>query len=128
MTKSVNQSWAVSQKFRNRYGSTWADLDFFFKDRIYSNTFKSDPMNTNVGALQIEGMSLPFKYKDLIMYNKKATKLGAQTHRSDIAEKFAVDIKSKTFMLNRQEINRLRETLDDALTTVQRSYELGLYL
>ena len=31
-------------------------------------------------------------------------------------------------MLNRQEINRLRETLDDALTTVQRSYELGLYL
>ena len=72
MTKSVNQSWAVSQKFRNRYGSTWADLDFFFKDRVYSNTFKSDPMNTNVGALQLEGMSLPFKYKDLIVYNKKA--------------------------------------------------------
>ena len=128
MTKSVNQSWAISQKFRNRYGSTWADLDFFFKDRVYSNIFKSDPMNTNVGALQLEGMSLPFKYKDLIMYNKKATKLGAQTHRSDLAEKFAVDIKSKTFMLNRQEINRLRETLDDALVTVQRSYELGLYL
>jgi len=128
MTKSVNQSWAISQKFRNRYGSTWADLDFFFKDRVYSNIFKSDPMNTNVGSLQLEGMSLPFKYKDLIMYNKKATKLGAQTHRSDLQEKFAVDIKSKTFMLNRQEINRLRETLDDALVTVQRSYELGLYL
>ena len=31
-------------------------------------------------------------------------------------------------MLNRQEINRLRETLQDTLTTVQRSYELGLYL
>jgi len=128
MTKSVNQSWAVSQKFRTRYGSTWADLDFFFKDKVSAGNFKTDPMNTNIGALQLEGISLPFKYKDLIMYNKKATKLGAQTHRSDLAEKFAVDIKSKTFMLNRQEINRLRETLDDALVTVQRSYELGLYL
>ncbi len=128
MTKSVNQSWAVSQKFRTRYGSTWADLDFFFKDKVSAGNFKTDPMNTNIGALQLEGISLPFKYKDLILYNKKATKLGAQTHRSDISEKFAIDIKSKTFMLNRQEINRLRETLDDALVTVQRSYELGLYL
>ncbi len=128
MTKSVNQSWAVSQKFRTRYGSTWADLDFFFKDKVSAGNFKTDPMNTNIGALQLEGISLPFKYKDLILYNKKATKLGAQTHRSDISEKFAIDIKSKTFMLNRQEINRLRETLDDALLTVQRSYELGLYL
>jgi len=128
MTKSVNQSWAVSQKFRTRYGSTWADLDFFFKDKVSAGNFKTDPMNTNIGALQLEGISLPFKYKDLILYNKKATKLGAQTHRSDISEKFAIDIKSKTFMLNRQEINRLRETLDDVLVTVQRSYELGLYL
>jgi len=128
MTKSVNQSWAVSQKFRTRYGSTWADLDFFFKDKVSAGNFKTDPMNTNIGALQLEGIILPFKYKDLILYNKKATKLGAQTHRSDISEKFAIDIKSKTFMLNRQEINRLRETLDDALLTVQRSYELGLYL
>jgi len=128
MTKSVNQSWAVSQKFRTRYGSTWADLDFFFKDKVSAGNFKTDPMNTNIGALQLEGISLPFKYKDLILYNKKATKLGAQTHRSNISEKFAIDIKSKTFMLNRQEINRLRETLDDALLTVQRSYELGLYL
>ncbi len=128
MTKSVNQSWAVSQKFRTRYGSTWADLDFFFKDKVSAGNFKTDPMNTNIGALQLEGISLPFKYKDLILYNKKATKLGAQTHRSDISEKFAIDIKSKTFMLNRQEINRLRETLDDALVTVHRSYELGLYL
>jgi len=128
MTKSVNQSWAVSQKFRTRYGSTWADLDFFFKDKVSAGNFKTDPMNTNIGALQLEGISLPFKYKDLILYNKKATKLGAQTHRSNISEKFAIDIKSKTFMLNRQEINRLRETLDDVLVTVQRSYELGLYL
>jgi len=128
MTKSVNQSWAISQKFRNRYGSIWADIDFFFKDKVYSRTFKNDPMNVDIGSLQLDGISIPFKYKDLIKFNKLITKKGYNTHRADISEKFAVDIKSKTFMLNRQEINRLRETLQDTLTTVQRSYELGLYL
>jgi len=128
MTKSVNQSWAISQKFRDRYGSTWADIDFFFKEKVYSRTFKNDPMNVNIGSLQLGGISIPFKYKDLIQANKQVTKKGYNTHRADISEKFEVDIKSKTFMLNRQEINRLRETLQDTLTTVQRSYELGLYL
>jgi len=128
MTKSVNQSWAISQKFRNRYGSIWADIDFFFKDKVYSRTFKNDPMNVDIGSLQLDGISIPFKYKDLIKFSKLITKKGYNTHRADISEKFAIDIKSKTFMLNRQEINRLRETLQDTLTTVQRSYELGLYL
>ena len=106
MTKSVNQSWSVSQKFRTRYGSTWADLDFFFKDKVSAESFKTD----------------------LINYSKKATKLGGATHRSDLSEKFDFEVRSKNIQLNRQEINRLRETLDDALVTVQRSYELGLYL
>ena len=128
MTKSVNQSWSVSRKFRTRYGSTWADLDFFFKDKVSSATFKTDPMNTNVGSLQLAGISIPFRYKDLINYSKKATKLGGATHRADLQEKFEFEVKSKTILLNRQEINRLRETLEDALVTVQRYYELGLYL
>lgn len=128
MTKSVNQSWSVSQKFRTRYGSTWADLDFFFKDKVSAGSFKTDPMNTNIGSLQIAGTSIPFRYKDLINYAKKATKLGGATYRSDLSEKFDFEVRSKNIRLNRQEINRLRETLDDALVTVQRSYELGLYL
>ena len=128
MTKSVNQSWSVSQKFRTRYGSTWADLDFFFKDKVSADSFKTDPMNTNIGSLQIAGTSIPFRYKDLINYSKKATKLGGATHRSNLSEKFDFEVQSKNIQLNRQEINRLRETLDDALVTIQRSYELGLYL
>jgi hypothetical protein len=76
----------------------------------------------------LAGTSIPFRYKDLINYAKKATKLGGATHKADLEEKFEFEVKSKTILLNRQEINRLRETLDDALVTIQRSYELGLYL
>ena len=128
MLKTVNQSWSISQKFRDRYGSTWADMDFFFKDKVYAETFKADPMNTEVGKLQLAGMSIPFKYKDLLSHSKVAAKVVTHCHRADISEKFEIDIKSKIHLLNKQEINRLRETLDDAIVTVQRSYELGLYL
>ena len=48
--------------------------------------------------------------------------------RADKLEKFALEIKSRTIMLNKTEISRLRETLDDTLVTSQRAYELGLYL
>ncbi len=128
MLKTVNQSWSVSEKFRDRYGSTWADMDFFFKDKVYAETFKADPMNTEVGKLQLAGMSIPFKFKDLISHSKVAARVGTLSYKADLSEKFEVDIKNKTFLLNRQEINRLRETIDDAVVTVQRSYELGIYL
>jgi len=128
MLKTVNQSWSVSEKFRDRYGSTWADMDFFFKDKVYAETFKADPMNTEVGKLQLAGMSIPFKFKDLISHSKVAARAGTLSYKADLSEKFEVDIKNKTFLLNRQEINRLRETIDDAVVTVQRSYELGIYL
>jgi len=128
MLKTVNQSWGVSEKFRNRYGSTWADMDFFFKDRVYAETFKTDPMNTDVGKLQLSGMSIPFKFKDVISHSKLLSRMVNLSYKADLSEKFEVDIKNKTFLLNRQEINRLRETIDDAVVTVQRSYELGIYL
>ena len=128
MLKTVNQSWSISEKFRDRFGSTWADMDFFFKDKVYAETFKDDPMNTEVGKLQLAGMSIPFKFKDLLSHSKVAAKAGMLSYKADISEKFEIDIKSKIHLLNKQEINRLRETLDDAIVTVQRSYELGLYL
>ena len=128
MLRSVNQSWGVSPKFRDRYGSTWADMDFIFKDKVYANEFKSDPLNTKVGTLELAGLHIQFTYKDLIQNSRDITKLGAETHKADLSEKFEINIKSKTILLNRQEINRLSETLSDALLTVERSYELGLYL
>tara|TARA_R110000782_G_scaffold22639_1_gene59845 strand:- start:179 stop:565 length:387 start_codon:yes stop_codon:yes gene_type:complete len=128
MLKTVNQSSSVSTKFRDRYGSTWADMDFIFKDKIYTSSFKSDPFQTMVGTLQLAGTHTPFTYKDLLQNSRVISKLGAETHRAAIAEKFEVNIRSKSILLNRQEINRLSETLNDALLTVDRSYALGLYL
>ena len=128
MLKSVNQSWGISPKFRARYGSTWADMDFIFKDKVYAKSFKEDPLHTKVGTLEVAGLKIPFTYKDLMQNSRTVTKLGAETHREDLSKKFEVTIKSKSILLNRQEINRLSETLNDALITVDRSYELGLYL
>ena len=128
MTKSVNQSWAISRKFRERYGSTWADMDFFFKDTISTNNYRTDPMNTDIGTLYIAGLRIPFRYKDVIVYSKAVNKMIGIASSADKLEKFALEIKSRTIMLNKTEISRLRETLDDTLVTSQRAYELGLYL
>jgi hypothetical protein len=128
MTKSVNQSWAVSRKFRDRYGSTWADMDFFFKERISSKAYGNDPLNTEIGILQLAGLKIPFRYKDVISYSKTVNKLMGAACKADKTQKFALEVKSKTVMLNKTEISRLRETLDDTLVTSQRAYELGLYL
>lgn len=128
MLKSVNQSWGISPKFRDRYGSIWADIDFIFKDKVYAKSFKEDPLHTMVGTLEVAGLQIPFTYKDLMQNSRSITKIGAETHREDLSRTFEINIKSKSILLNRQEINRLSETLSDALLTVDRSYELGLYL
>ena len=128
MKKSVNQSWSISRKFRERYGSTWADMDFFFKDTISKNNYRTDPMNTDIGTLYVAGLRIPFRYKDVIVYSKSVNKMFGVASRSDKDEKLALEIHSRTIMLNKTEIARLRETLDDTLRTSQRSYELGLYL
>tara|TARA_R110001592_G_scaffold61486_1_gene187355 strand:- start:1281 stop:1667 length:387 start_codon:yes stop_codon:yes gene_type:complete len=128
MLKSVNQSCGISPKFRDRYGSTWADMDFIFKDKVYAKSFKEDPLHTRVGTLEVAGLQIPFTYKDLIQNSQTISRIGIETHREDLSNKFEINIKSKSILLNRQEINRLSETLSDALLTVDRSYELGLYL
>jgi hypothetical protein len=128
MLKTVNQSSSVSDKFRDRYGSTWADMDFIFKDKIYTSSFKSDPFQTIVGTLQLAGTYTIFTYKDLVQNSRVVSELSAEMSQLDIAEKFELTIKSKSVLLNRQEICRLAETLNDALLTVDRAYALGLYL
>jgi hypothetical protein len=39
-----------------------------------------------------------------------------------------VKLKSKYVRLNVTELNRLYETIDDTITSIQRKYQLGLYL
>ena len=128
MIKSVNHSWAVGSKQRQKYGDTWADIDFYFPEKISKDRFRNDPMNCLIGTLHVAKQDFKFKYKDLIAYQKSVTKIVANMHWNKNEEVIPVDIKSKIILLNKSELNRLRETLDDSLLTTQRGYEVGTYL
>jgi hypothetical protein len=130
MTHSINQPWAITDKFRKKYGDTWADLDFVFNDKISAEVFKEDPMNTEIGHLEIFNQKIKLRYKDLISLsksmNEKYSKVVSEKPAKDYA--YNVDIKSYSFSLCKHEIGRLSDTVTDALNTSIRSYELGLYL
>ena len=128
MIKSVNHSWGISPKFRQRYGDTWADTDFYFEDKIAEERFRTDPMNVVVGTLHISGNDFKFTYKDLISYTTAVQNTLKKTMVTQTDGVIPFDIKSRTVLLTRTEANRLSETLNDAMTSVMRAYELGLYL
>lgn len=130
MTHSINQPWAVSDKFRNRYGDTWADLDFVFNEKISAEVFREDPMNTKIGVLEIFNQKITFRYKDLISYGKSVNEKYARliSEKSSKLDSFPIEIKSHTFSLRCHEIGKLAETLSEAQHVALRSYELGLYL
>ena len=73
-------------------------------------------------------MNIKLKYKDLITIGKHMKKQVNNSYRASIDEKFPVDIKSHTFLLNKNEIDRLDETINITTKTLIRKYELGLYL
>ncbi len=128
MINSVNHSWAVGSKQRQKYGDTWADIDFYFPEKMSKDRFQNDPMNCIIGTLHVARQDFKFKYKDLIAYQKLVTKVISNTYWDKSQEIVTVDIKGKIILLNRSELNRLRETLDDSLLTTQRRYEVGTYL
>jgi len=127
--KSINQPWAISDKYRNRYGETWANLDFVFHDKISEDVFKTDPMNTSIGHLHIFNQQIRLSYKDLVNYTKSVKILSDETYMSGNKGTMTdVRIKSYTFTLARHELAKLSETLTEASTSALRAYELGLYL
>lgn len=127
-THSVNQPWAITEKTRNRYGSTWADIDFVFHAKISEAIFKEDPMATSMGHLEVAGQRIKMRYKDMIAYAKSLSEQSASLCRANRNESFPIEIKTFTLNLRPIEVTRLAETMSDALTTAQRAYELGLYL
>jgi hypothetical protein len=128
MIKSVNHPWGISDKIRNRYGNTWADIDFVFQDKTSAEVFKEDPMNCTIGQLHVAGCVIKMKYKDLIAYSKSIQEQAGRTRDSGKDSVFSVDVKTYTITLRPHEIQRLSETLHDSLTSCMRAYELGLYL
>jgi hypothetical protein len=130
MTHSINQPWAISDKFRARYGEVWADLDFMFNEKISAEVFKEDPMNTEIGYLEIYNQRIKLDYKDLTRLSKSLNEMYAKVVLEKPGKYFAynVDVKSYTFSLCKHEIGKLADTITAATTATLRSYELGLYL
>ena len=130
MRNSINQPWAISEKYSNRYGELWANLDFQVNDQITTKQFKSDPMNTEVGLLHIDNRALDLKYKDILGYAKSADEMfntiREMGNYAPSVHEFA--IKGRVFQLKKHEVSKLASTLNDAVQVISRKYELGLYL
>jgi hypothetical protein len=130
MLKSINQPWAISEKYANRYGETWTKIDFVFEDKISEENFKTDPMNCTIGTLHVAGQKIVMRYKDLISYAKTIETMTVNMYasRPSKTDTFAVDIKGRTVMLAKHEVGKLNETIAEAYHSTLRGYELGLYL
>jgi hypothetical protein len=130
MIKSINHPWAVTDKFRERYGNTWADMDFIFEDKISADNFKTDPMAVSIGTLHIDGKQLPMRYKDLISYSKSLDTFTNNMYAEKVGKQdlMLVSVKGTEFTLRKHEVAKLYSTISDALESSMRAYELGLYL
>ena len=130
MTTSINQPWAISDKFRKRYGTVWSEIDFVFQAKISKENFRTEPMSTLIGQLQCAGQQIDMTYRDLLSNSKSIEMLSVNLYaeRVNKSETFEVNVKGRRFMLNCTEIGRLADTLTDATNSAMRAYELGLYL
>ena len=129
MTHSINNPCGISDKYRERYGEVWANLDFEVAEKISEEVFKTDPMNTLIGELCIYNQRIKMTYKDLINYSKSLNILMNEAYVGGTkTDMFDVRVKSQTFTLQRHELRKLSETLVDASSAALRAYELGLYL
>jgi hypothetical protein len=129
MTHSINNPCGISDKYRERYGEVWANLDFEVAEKISEEVFKTDPMNTLIGELCIYNQRIKMTYKDLINYSKSLNILMNEAYVGGTkTDMFDVRVKSQTFTLQRHELRKLSETLVDASSAAIRAYELGLYL
>jgi hypothetical protein len=129
MTHSINQPWAISDKFVTKYGDTWAKLDFEFEEKISAENFREDPMNCTIGTLKCAGQTIKMRYKDLVSYSKALetytnNMYGSCPTKTDV---FAVDVKGRTLMLAKHEVAKLNDTLNEAFSSCNRAYELGLF-
>lgn len=130
MIKSVNQPWAISDKFATRYGETWTKLDFEFEDKISAANFREDPMNCTIGTLLCAGQTIKMRYKDLVTYSKALETYTTNMYasRPTKADVFAVDIKGRVLTLAKHEVSKLNDTINEAFSSCNRAYELGLFL
>tara|TARA_R110002126_G_scaffold251369_2_gene394357 strand:+ start:553 stop:942 length:390 start_codon:yes stop_codon:yes gene_type:complete len=129
MSGSINQPWAISEKFVQRYGTTWANTDFVMNE-IYESHFKTEPMDLTVGTLHVGNTKIPVKYKHLISESNRLSQLVKGMYMSNPSkdQKFYLEILQNEFVLCKHEIAKISETMEFALDVIQRKYQIGLYL
>lgn len=127
--KSINHPWAISDKYANRYGEVWTSMDFVFNDKISAENFGTDPMNTAIGYLELYKQQIPMTYRDIINSSKSVNTTFSEVYASrEKGMTYDIRVKSQTFTLQRHELRKLAETLNEAQASALKSYELGLYL
>jgi len=128
--KTINQSWAIPEKFIERYGKTWAEIDFEINPKLSNYMFRNDPLNTTVGTLLICGKRISLKYKQLINSTTVMDQYIADIffNKPKKDETIAVSIFNNTLYLKKHEVTKLSETISDSCDTIMKSYKLGLYL
>ncbi len=128
-TKTINQSWAIPNKLIERYGKTWAGIDFEINPRLSNYALQNDPMGTKVGQLCLCNKKIDTTLKQLrslrtildhILVDYKLLYKGK--------ESIEVYVLNNLFDLKSREITRLHETIEDSINTINKSYKLGLYL
>jgi hypothetical protein len=125
MISSINHSFGISDKFRARYGETWASIDFF-PANINLDLYKLDPMGYIVGILQIANTKINIAYRDLAKLESVLVELmESNSHVKDKSYTYTVSINGCKFELKKHEISRLYETITDSKITVNRKYEMG---
>ena len=127
---SINHPWGISEKYANRYGKIWSEMDFIINNKLTNYLFKTDPMNALVGTLHICGKKIPIRYKRLMSLTTTISQYADAVYfeKPEKHEKFMIELGNIELYLKKHEIGKLAQTLSDALTAVVRSYELGLYL
>ena len=124
---SVNQPWAISDKYKERYGKIWSEMDFEINNRISNYHFRNDPLNTDAGTLLVCGKKIPMKYKQLLSTSTIVREYATAVYfdRPGKHERFAIEFGNNTLVLKKHEIGKLSETLQDSVETIMKSYQLG---
>lgn len=128
--KTINQSWNIPDSVRQRQGDIWADIDFEINPKFSTYSFKNDPLNTKVGRILVCGKKIIVTYKELLRANSSIEQQLVDIFFKKLSkeEQIEVSMLNNTLYLRKNELRRLSETLDDSITTIQRSYKIGLYL
>ena len=130
IVKSVNNSWAIPDSMVERYGKTWANIDFEVNPRVSNYALYNDPMNTIVGQLCLNGKKLDASMKQLRTLKTvlEHVLVDIKLLHGNTNSSIDVPVLNNTFYLKSREITRLYETIEDSINTINKSYKLGLYL